>query len=301
MIYTLTLNPALDYVIQVPEFVEGKVNRMTQEAICIGGKGINVSLLLDSLSMKSTCLGFIGGFTGQEIKRQLEVKEHVKTKFIEVKDGLTRINVKMTSHLESEMNGIGPHILSSDVDALLNQLSKVKKGDVLILSGSVPSMLPQSIYKDIMATLDGVDVVVDTTGDALKEVLEFHPFLIKPNHHELAEFFDVNLSTTDDIVFYAQELQKLGARNVLISMAKEGSILVSEEGQVYFQSVCQGTVVNSVGAGDSMVAGFVAGYLKGYDYEQTLKLATATGGATAFSEGIADYNTIMSCLKNITK
>lgn len=298
MIYTMTMNPAIDYVVDLPEFKTGEVNRVLEEHIFYGGKGINVSVILRELGFESCCLGFVAGFTGSEMERGLKEELGLSSKMIHVDEGMTRINVKIHSQEESELNGMGPRVKQKDVDQLFNQLDSIYDGDVFILSGSVPHGMSKDIYCDILKRLSqkSVKVVVDATGDLLMNTLAYHPFLIKPNNHELADLFHTKLETIDDIEYYARQLQKMGAQNVLISMAKDGSLLIDENGVCHRLGVYQGIVKNSVGAGDSMVAGFVAGYLLGYDYQDTLKLATASGGATAFSSGLASRQKIEELL-----
>ena len=288
MIYTVTFNPALDYVIKVDNFQTGGINRVYQENIFFGGKGINVSFVLREHGFTSTALGFTAGFTGEAIEKGLQ-EQGIKSDFIRLPKGMSRINVKMKSDNETEINGQGPNIPQDALNQLFEKLNTLVKGDVLILAGSIPNTLPEDVYEQIMARLDGTGILiaVDATKDLLLNVLKYHPFLIKPNNHELGEMFGVVLKTEEDITFYAKKLQEQGARNVLISMAGDGAILVTEEGAVHKIGVPKGTVVNSVGAGDSMVAGFMAGYLTKGDYAYALKLGTASGSATAFSEGLA--------------
>ena len=284
MIYTVTFNPALDYVVTVNHFTLGSVNRTVRENIFYGGKGINVSALLANLGYESTALGFVAGFTGEEIERGVKALGF-GSDFIKVENGMSRINLKLKSDEESEINGMGPQITPDDVRKLFEKLGRLTKGDVLVLSGSIPAAIDDTIYERIMERLDGrgIRIVVDAEKDLLLNVLKYHPFLIKPNNHELGQMFGTELSTDEEIVEYAGKLQDMGAVNVLVSMAKDGAILVSEDGQVHKQAVAKGTVKNSVGAGDSMVAGFIAGYLDTGDYRHALKLGTACGGATAFS------------------
>lgn len=300
MIYTVTFNPALDYVIKVEDFQTGTINRVYQESIFFGGKGINVSVVLKELGLTSVALGFTAGFTGEAIEKGVEA-QGIDTDFIHLPEGMSRINVKMKSQNETEINGQGPNISKEAIEALFAKLEGLKDGDILILAGSIPNTLPEDIYEQIMARLlgRGINIVVDATKDLLLNVLKYHPFLIKPNNHELGEMFGVVLNTDDEIVTYAKKLQEKGARNVLISMAGDGAILVTEGGQMHKMGVPKGTVVNSVGAGDSMVAGFTAGYMTTGDYSHALKLGTACGSATAFSEGLATrayinelYNTL---------
>ena len=288
MIYTVTFNPALDYVVKVDNFCTGGINRVYQENVFFGGKGINVSVVLKELGLTSTALGFTAGFTGEAIENGLK-EQGITADFIRLAEGMSRINVKMKSQNETEINGQGPNIPQEALDALFEKLSRLEEGDVLILAGSIPNTLPEDVYEQIMAKLDGkgILIAVDATKDLLLNVLKYHPFLIKPNNHELGEMFGVTLETDEDIVFYAKKLQEQGANNVLISMAVDGAILITAEGAVHKIGVPKGTVVNSVGAGDSMVAGFMAGYLTTGDYGVALKLGTASGSATAFSEGLA--------------
>lgn len=301
MIYTITMNPAIDYVVDLPCFQVGKVNRAVEEHVFYGGKGINVSVVLKELGFDSCCLGFVAGFTGKELQRGVNDELKLQSQFIQVKNGMTRINVKIHSDEESELNGIGPIVGNEDVEKLIEQLKQLQDGDVLIISGSVPSSMSQMVYCDLLESIKYKDVkiVVDATGDLLMKTLKYKPFLIKPNNHELAELFQVELKTIDDIELYARKLKNMGAKNVLISMAKDGSLLVDENGVVHRLGVCQGKVKNSVGAGDSMVAGFVAGYLSHKSYDDVLKLATATGGATAFSSGLATKEKINELLKQL--
>lgn len=293
MIYTVTFNPALDYVVKVNQFTLGAVNRTVQEHIFYGGKGINVSAVLANLGFTNTALGFVAGFTGAEIERGAGTLGF-DSDFIHVKKGMSRINVKLKAEDETEINGMGPEIEAEDVQALFEKLEQLQQGDVLVLSGSIPTSISDTIYEEIMARLDGrgIRIVVDATKDLLLNVLQYHPFLIKPNNHELGEMFGVVLETEDEIIRYAKLLQERGAANVLISMAGDGAILVTENGEIYSRKPPKGVVKNSVGAGDSMVAGFVAGYLKSGNYEEALKLGTAAGSASAFSDGLADSEAI---------
>lgn len=300
MIYTVTFNPALDYVVTVNHFTLGSVNRTVRENIFYGGKGINVSALLANLGYESTALGFVAGFTGEEIERGVR-KLGFKSDFIKVERGMSRINLKLKSDEESEINGMGPDITAGDTDALFGKLDELEKGDILVLSGSIPAAIEDDIYERIMEKLGGrgIRIVVDAEKNLLLNVLKYHPFLIKPNNHELGQMFGVELGSDEDIVAYARKLQDMGAVNVLVSMAKDGAILVSEDGKVNKQGVAKGKVRNSVGAGDSMVAGFIAGYLEKGDYLYALKLGTACGGATAFSDGIGTKDYIMELLATL--
>ena len=288
MIYTVTFNPALDYVVSVEELVLGQVNRTSKEQIFFGGKGINVSFILSELGVRSTALGFIAGFTGKEIEHRVQAVG-IHTSFIELDQGLSRINVKVHSTKETEFNGQGPDISSKHIDTFFRQLDLIETGDILVLAGSIPPSMPDDIYEKIMCNVSdkNLKVVVDATKDLLTNVLKHRPFLIKPNHHELGEIFQTTINTTDDSILYARELQRLGACNVLVSMAGDGAILLDEVGKVYTIGAPSGTVINSVGAGDSMLAGFLAGYLKTGDYEEALRLGIAAGSATTFTKGLA--------------
>lgn len=288
MIYTVTFNPSLDYIVSVRNFEEGSVNRASDEMILPGGKGINVSIVLNNLGMESHLLGFIAGFTGKEIERMVS-DDGCISEFIKVDNGFSRINVKMRSEKESEINGIGPAISNSEMTQLLDKLDKLKEGDVLVLAGSIPASIPDTIYYDIMKMLSDrkIMIVVDATKDLLLNVLPLHPFLIKPNKQELAEMMNLENLSKEDIVKNAFELQKRGARNVLVSMAGEGAILVTEDGNIYSSAAHKGNVVNSVGAGDSMVAGFIYGYLKNKDYKEAFETGLCAGSASAFSQNLA--------------
>lgn len=288
MINTITLNPSLDYIVKVNNFKVDELNRSVSEQIYAGGKGINVSIVLKNLGVENTALGYVAGFTGDEILRQ--IKEHgVDCDFVKLENGLSRINVKLKSDGETEINGSGPDITEEDLKSLYGKISKLGKGDFLILSGSIPKSIPDDIYENIMKTLldSGVEFIVDATKDLLLNVLKYRPFLIKPNHHELAEMFNVELKGDEDIIKYAKKLQEMGAKNVLISMAGDGAILLPENGEAVKRDVPKGTLKNSVGAGDSMVAGFLAGYLKNHDIKEAFKMGVATGSASAFSEELA--------------
>ena len=283
----MTFNPAIDYVVRIKEIVVGATNHSEREEIYFGGKGINVSVVLKELGVDSKALGFTAGFTGEAIEKGL-ADLGIDTDFVHLKTGNSRINVKLKSAEETEINGQGPHIDDESVTALFQKLDSLTDGDTLILAGSIPSSLPADIYERILErlSLKKIRVVVDATKDLLLNVLKFKPFLVKPNNHELGDMFGVKLKTDEEIEKYARKLQDMGAVNVLISMAKDGSMLIDEPGKMHRMGVCKGKVKNSVGAGDSMVAGFTAGIQSG-DYEYALKLATAAGGATAFSDGLA--------------
>ncbi|MDD6193016.1 MAG: 1-phosphofructokinase [Lachnospiraceae bacterium] len=300
MIYTVTFNPSLDYIVSVDNFTLGRVNRTRKEIIYPGGKGINVSMVLQNLGYQSCALGFMAGFTGREIARLLEVNG-VESDFIHVDEGLSRINVKLRSNEESEINGQGPAIKKRDIAFLYEKLDRIQDGDILVLAGSIPEVMPDDIYMDIMRYLQTKDVriVVDATKDLLVNVLPYHPFLIKPNNHELGEIFGVELKTTEEIVTCAKKLQEKGARNVLISMAGDGAILLTEDGQIFQSLPPKGKVLNSVGAGDSMVAGFIAGYLENQDYEYAFYMGVCTGSASAFSESLATRDEVAELMKQV--
>lgn len=302
MIYTVTLNPSLDYIVSVNEFKIGLTNRTCSELILPGGKGINVSIVLRNLGIPSTALGFVAGFTGDEVIKKLE-DLGVKNGFIKIKDGFTRINVKLKSIDGTEINGQGPRVCEKEIRKLMGQLNELSRGDVLFLSGSIPASMPDNIYQKIIKCLygRGVHIVVDTTGNLLLDVLPYYPFLIKPNHHELGEIFGVELKTRADAVPYAKKLQNKGARNVLVSMSKEGAVLVAEDGNVYDAPALEGKVINSVGAGDSMVAGFMAGWMEKKDYEYAFHMGVAAGCASTFSEYLAEKEEIETMYKQITE
>lgn len=305
MVYTVTFNPAIDYVVHTGEMKLGMTNRSEREEMYFGGKGINVSIVLRELGVDSKALGFTAGFTGEAIEKGL-ADMGIDTDFVRLASGNSRINVKIKSEEETELNGQGPDIDDDAVAALFEKLETLRDGDTLVLAGSIPSSLPSDIYERILAKLAGRDIrtVVDATKDLLLNVLKYKPFLIKPNNHELGEMFGVALSTDADIEKYARKLQEMGARNVLISMAGDGAMLIDETGEKHRCGVCKGTVKNSVGAGDSMVAGFTAGIQQGdqgdqSDYEYALKLGTAAGGATAFSDGLAQKEKIAELLETL--
>ncbi len=300
MIYTLTVNPAIDYVIHIDDLKPGEVNRSSSEQIFFGGKGINVSFVLNTLGIESTALGFIAGFTGDEIERRLKELD-IKTDFVKLEQGNTRINVKLKADKETDINGQGPSISEDKLEEFFKKIDKLQKGDMLVIAGSVPNTLPKDIYQQIMSRLYENDIrfVVDATGDLLKKALHYKPFLIKPNSFELGEIVGRELKDTDDIVAAAKQMQSLGAKNVLVSMAADGAVLITENGDIHKIGTVRGKVKNSVGAGDSMVAGFLAGYMQNGDYEYALKLGTAAGGATAFSDGLAEKELIYDLIKQI--
>lgn len=302
MIYTVTFNPSLDYIVTVDNLQLGAVNRTNREIINPGGKGINVSIVLHNLGYKSTALGFRAGFTGREIARLMEERE-IQSEFIEVDAGISRINVKVRSEEESEINGMGPDIGEADIQKLYEQLEKLVDGDILVLAGSIPATMPETMYRDIMERLSGkkLQIVVDATKDLLMNVLKYHPFMIKPNNYELGEIYGVKLNTREAVIPYACKLQEEGARNVLVSMAGEGAVLLTEDGEVYQSEAPKGKLKNSVGAGDSMVAGFVAGYMASHDYEQAFYMGVCTGSASAFSDGMATKEAVHELLGKFGK
>lgn len=293
MVYTVTLNPALDYVMRVDKLRYDDINRSQSEDIYYGGKGINVSVILTRLGVENIALGFVGGFTGDKLIEMLE-NDGIRCYFNKLDRGSTRINVKIKTDTSLDINAKGPDIDENQVRALLDKLTEIKKGDYLILAGSVPDSLSDNIYERMLAKLKdkGVNFVVDATGDLLMKSLNYKPFLIKPNHHELGDLFGVKTESTEDIVKYAKKLQQLGARNVLVSRSKDGAILIDENSNVTQVDNIEGKVVNSVGCGDSMVGGFVAGFIEQGDYAYALKLGAACGNATAFSEGLAQKSDI---------
>ena len=299
MVYTVTFNPAIDYVVHTGDMALGQVNRSNAEEMYFGGKGINVSIVLKELGIESKALGFVAGFTGEAIEKGVS-QMGVHTDFVKLEKGNSRINVKIKSAEETELNGQGPDINDEAIAKLFEKLDKLTDGDTIILAGSIPNSLPSDIYERIIERLSDrkIKVVVDATKDLLMNVLKYKPFLIKPNNHELGEMFGVVLKTNDEIAEYAKKLQDMGAKNVLVSMAGDGALLLDENGKTHICGVCKGKVKNSVGAGDSMVAGFVAGSMDG-DYEYALKLGTATGGATAFSDGLATKEKITELLRTL--
>lgn len=288
MIYTVTFNPSLDYIANAEHFTLGKVNRTTKEIMFPGGKGINVSIVLKNLGLDSTLLGFTAGFTGREIRR-LVGEMGLKDAMFELSHGLSRINVKLRSDEETELNGMGPVIDESAITALYQQLGRMKKGDTLVLAGSIPASMPETIYSDIMKFLAGrgISIAVDATRNLLMNVLPYHPFVIKPNNHELGEIFGKTLKDQDEVLVYAKKLQEMGARNVIVSMAGDGAVFAAEDGSVYKSPAPKGKVVNSVGAGDSMVAGFLYGWNTTGDYKKAFKYGISAGSASAFSENLA--------------
>ncbi len=288
MVYTVTFNPSLDYIVDVEDFRLGMTNRTCSEQMMAGGKGINVSIVLQNLGIENTALGFIAGFTGEEIRRQV-AEMGIRAQFISIPEGISRINLKLRSIDGTEINGMGPSIGRAQLDALYEKLDTLTDKDTLVLAGSIPASMPSSIYCDIMERLyaKGVTFVVDATKQLLLNVLRYRPFLIKPNNHELGELFGVTLSTREAVIPYARKLQEQGARNVLISMAGRGAVLVAEDGSVHLTPAPKGTLVNAVGAGDSMVAGFLAGWQERHDYGHAFRMGVAAGSASAFSRYLA--------------
>ena len=301
MIYTVTFNPSLDYIVSVENFQLGITNRTSSELMLPGGKGINVSTVLMNLGIENKALGFVAGFVGDEIIRRLE-EMGVQNGFIRIEEGVSRINLKLKSIDGTEINGQGPVISPEHVEELMKQLDRLGEGDVLFLSGSIPSSMPDDAYQKIMERLDGrgVQIVVDATKDLLLNVLEYRPFLIKPNNHELGELFGVELKTREEVIPYAKKLQEKGAVNVLVSMAGEGAVLIDANEDVYMAPAPKGTLVNGVGAGDSMVAGFMAGWLEKQDYEHAFCMGVSAGSASAFSEHLATKAEIEAVYQQVT-
>lgn len=299
MVYTVTFNPAIDYVMYADSLNAGVVNRSKHEEVYFGGKGINVSMVLKELGIESIAMGFVAGFTGEALEKAVADKG-ILTDFIHLDNGFTRINVKIKSDSETDLNGQGPLINEAAFDKLLAKLNNIKDGDTIVLAGSIPDTLPSDTYEKILEKLADREVkaVVDATKDLLLKVLKYRPFLVKPNNYELGEMFNVTVTSDEEIVKYASKLRELGARNVLVSKAGDGALLLDENGNTHTCGVCRGEVRNSVGAGDSMVAGFIAGSVD-KDYEYALKLGTAAGGATAFSEGLAKKDDIYRLLKQL--
>ena len=301
MIYTVTFNPSIDYIMRLENFTSGEINRVNYEQILPGGKGINVSIVLKNLGHASTALGFLAGFTGVAMQQMLHAFG-VTDDFVRLDEGFSRINVKIKAESETEINGQGPVITEAAQRTLFEKLDRLQSGDTLVLAGSIPNTLPDDIYERIMEHLDGrgIRIVVDATKNLLRRVLKYRPFLIKPNNHELGEMFGVELKTDDDIILHAKKLQEEGATNVLISMAGDGAILLTAEGVFYRSAAPKGTLVNSVGAGDSMVAGFLAGFMESDgSYERAFYMGVATGSASAFSENLATREEALALLKTI--
>jgi len=298
MIYTVTLNPAIDYIMRMDELHMGITNRSNSEEYYCGGKGINVSLVLAELDIPSTALGFIAGFVGDAIDKWV-ANTYVTTDFIRLRDGISRINVKIKAGEETEINGQGPDISEDELEALMMKVDHIQDGDTLVLAGSIPNTLPDDTYERMLERISDKDVqiVVDATKQLLVNSLKYKPFLIKPNKQELSEIFDVDVQTKEDIVTYAKKLQDMGARNVLISLGGDGAMLVDEEGQIHEAGVIKEKVVNTVGSGDSMVAGFVAGYEMKNSYSYALTLGSVCGNATAFLPWLATKEKINELLE----
>ena len=302
MIYTVTFNPSLDYIVSVNDFQLGLTNRTDSELILPGGKGINVSTILMNLGIDSTAFGFAAGFTGEEIIREVEAMG-IRSDFIKIDSGISRINLKLKNIDGTEINGSGPEISEEKIEELLRKLDILGEGDILVLAGSIPASMPADMYSTIMERLQhkNVTFIVDATKDLLINVLKYKPFLIKPNNHELGELFDVKLTTREEVIPYGKKLQKQGARNVLISMAGEGAVRVAEDGSVYEAPAPKGTLVNAVGAGDSMVAGFTAGWIEKKDYRHAFYMGVSAGSASAFSEYLATKEEIMDLYEKVSK
>lgn len=302
MIYTVTFNPSLDYIVSVNDFQLGLTNRTDSELTLPGGKGINVSTILMNLGIDSTAFGFAAGFTGEEIIREVEAMG-IRSDFIKIDSGISRINLKLKNIDGTEINGSGPEISEEKIEELLRKLDILGEGDILVLAGSIPASMPADMYSTIMERLQhkNVTFIVDATKDLLINVLKYKPFLIKPNNHELGELFDVKLTTREEVIPYGKKLQKQGARNVLISMAGEGAVLVAEDGSVYEAPAPKGTLVNAVGAGDSMVAGFTAGWIEKKDYRHAFYMGVSAGSASAFSEYLATKEEIMDLYEKVSK
>ena len=300
MIYTVTFNPSLDYIVSMNSFEMGMTNRTTKEQMFPGGKGINVSIVLSNLGIENTALGFIAGFTGEQIEKQVQ-EMGLCADFIRVDNGFSRINVKLKDYDGTEINGMGPDINQTSVNRLYKKLDQLTEGDTLILAGSIPKSLPDSIYSDVLERLQGKGIlfVVDATKDLLLNAMQYRPFLVKPNNHELGEIFGVTLKTREDVVPYAKKLQEKGARNVLVSMSGQGAVLVDEAGGVHALPAPKGTLVNAVGAGDSMVAGFMAGWMMKRDYEYAFRMGISAGSASAFSESLATREEVEQVLGSL--
>lgn len=298
MIYTVSFNPSLDYILDVPNFNTGKVNRASAEKIFPGGKGINVSIVLNNLGIENRALGFVAGFTGEVLEKFMADKG-VNTDFIRLEEGMTRINVKLRSDEESEINGKGPVIREQHMNSLYEKLDAMKDNDILVLAGSIPDSVSKSAYMDIMQRLSHKDIkiVVDATRELLVNVLPHKPFLIKPNNHELGEIFDTEIKSKDEVIRYGKKLMEKGARNVLVSMAGDGAVLLAEDGRIYQAEAPKGELKNSVGAGDSMVAGFIAGYIESGSYEKAFQSGVCTGSASAFSEELATKEAVEELLR----
>lgn len=300
MIYTVTFNPSLDYIVTVEDFKLGLTNRTSSEQMLPGGKGINVSTVLKNLGVESTALGFIAGFTGEEIVRRVEAMG-MKSDFIRVKEGISRINVKLASIDGTEINGSGPSIKPEEAEELMKKLDVLGEGDILVLAGSIPGSMPDDTYRRVLARLEGRNVmaVVDATRDLLVNVLEYRPFLVKPNNHELGEIFGTELRDRASVIPYAKKMQEMGAQNVLVSMAGEGAVLATADGSVYEAPAPKGRLINGVGAGDSMVAGFLAGWMERQDYRYAFHMGISAGSASAFSEFLATKEEVEAVYRQV--
>jgi len=288
MIYTVTFNPSLDYIVDVKDFALGMTNRTTSELMLPGGKGINVSTVLRNLGIDNTALYFSAGFVGDEITRLLR-ENGVNAEEIKVEGGCSRINVKLSSIEGTEINGMGPAISDEGIERLYQKLDNLSEGDFLVLAGSLPSGMSTTIYSDIMKRLEGkgVKFVVDATRDLLRNALEYKPFFVKPNNHELGEIFGVTLKTFEEVEPYARKMQEMGAANVIVSLSGQGALMVTSDGECLTLEAPKGQVINAVGAGDSLVAGFLAGYIESGNYEHAFKMGVASGSASAFSSDFA--------------
>ncbi len=300
MVYTVTFNPSLDYIVTVDDFKLGLTNRTTSELMLPGGKGINVSIVLSNLGIENTAIYFSAGFIGDEITRK--VKEWgIKSEEIKVSNGCSRVNLKLKSIDGTEINGAGPDISKEAIESFYHKLEMLQEGDTLVLAGSIPQTMPETIYSDIMARLSGkgIRIVVDATKDLLVNVLEYKPFLVKPNNHELGEIFGVELNTREEVVPYAKKMIEMGAENVIVSMAGQGAVFVSANGDAYLREAPEGKLVNGVGAGDSMVAGFIAGYLKNKNLLHAFKMGLSAGSASAFSEYLATQEEVEAVYRTV--
>ena len=300
MVYTVTFNPSLDYIVSVDNFETGMTNRTSSELVLPGGKGINVSIVLNNMKIDTTALGFVAGFTGREIASRVEAFG-VRTEFINIDKGMSRINLKIKNIDGTEINGMGPDISPEMVEKLINRLDMLQENDVLVLAGSIPKSISDRIYSDICGRLSDkkISVAVDATSDLLLKVLEYNPFLIKPNHHELGEIFNVTLTERHEVVEYAKRLRELGARNVIVSMGGKGAVFLAENGEIFEAEAPEGELKNSVGAGDSMVAGFIAGWSRYHSYKEAFAMGVACGSASAFSENLATETEVLNVLKKV--
>lgn len=298
MIYTVTFSPAIDYVVYMDDLKQGETNRSKREAYYFGGKGINVSTVLTQLGIENTAMGFVSGFTGEALEKGLK-KQGIKTDFVRLEEGITRINIKIKTGRETEINTQGAAITEEKLEELLKKLDRLKEGDILVVSGNIPNTLPDNIYDVMLGRLSGkgVEYVVDATGQLLKNALKYRPFFVKPNKKELEDLMKTPIRTEAELREAAEGLRKLGARNVLVSLGKDGAYLLCEDGESYQMEAIRRQAKNTVGAGDSMVAGFLAGYLESGNYEKALKLGIAAGSATACSEGLAEREKIKAFFK----